>query len=85
MTLQVTDLMKLVYRDHIQLKHANRKRLASEVDDVTRKLDVPQPLFDGNNAEVQAVRDGQPAAVDVMSQTLVKYLMTAPRPVRGNI
>lgn len=76
-TLQVTDLIKLVYRDHIQLKHGSRKRLAAEVSRNTKRLQDSQK--NPNQREDEAVEDME-STVDPMSKMLVKYMMVVTRP-----
>lgn len=67
--MTVAELVKLVYRDHIPLKHANRKRLAAELDDKTDKLPAP--------AQRMAINAGDEQDHDtkLLSSMLIRYLM----------
>ena len=72
-SLDMGDLAKIVYRDHVRIKHACRKRLAEEMEekdnheqnvmkDVQKKSDYPQE---------DSVKD----RVDMVSHMLAKYLL----------
>ena len=72
-SLDVTELAKIVYRDHVRIKHGCRKRLAEEMEekarheqsvikDVQKKSDYPQE---------DPVKD----PIDMVSHMLAKYLL----------
>ena len=70
-TLDVPELLKLVYRDHIVLKHAGRKRLASEMESKLKEIERPQS---SNQALASATDEAK--RIHVLSKALVRYLTT---------
>ena len=67
--MSVTELAKLVYRDYIPVKHASRKRLASEIQTLESNVQPQHP-------QRRALEAGN-AHKDLLSQLLVQYLMQA--------
>lgn len=67
--MSVGELTKLVYRDHIPMKHASRKRLASEIQMLESNVQPQQ-------RQRRALEAGN-AGKDLLSQLLVQYLMQA--------
>lgn len=78
-TLSISDLVKLVYRDHIPLKHSNRNRLALEIDELgvadKQSGQQQQHQHDLNRPALPANSNPTPEEVHLMSKLLVRYLM----------
>ena len=70
-TLDVPELLKLVYRDHIVLKHAGRKRLASEMESKLKEIERPQ-----SSNQALALATDEAKRIHVVSKALVRYLTT---------
>jgi len=68
------DLVKLIYRDYIPLKHGDRKRLAEELE--TMKPTLFEPC---KRAAIQNQEEGDIdcAEQNLLSRMLVKYLREA--------
>ena len=73
-SMSVGDLARLVYRDHITVKHASRKRLHEEVDEKMKDLDAFQQKL---NPEYLSVLGPGERKVDPLSKLLVEYLLEA--------
>ncbi len=73
-SMSVGDLARLVYRDHITVKHASRKRLHEEVDEKMKHLDACQQKL---NPEYLSVLGPGERKVDPLSKLLVEYLLEA--------
>ena len=71
-TLPLNELMKVVYRDHIVMKHASRKRLATEMTETSKKIDNQL------NAENPRSENPEQVTMDVLSKMLVRYLILVP-------
>ena len=74
--MTLSELSRLVYRDHLDVKHSSRKRLSSEV---TVKMNTIQ-----RNIQACAPQDlsilgpeQERVKVDPLSKLLVKYLLEA--------
>ena len=67
------NLMKLLYRDYIPAKHADRKRLASEIQGMEAKAAL-QPPAQRPALRADPGRDADNTA-SLMSTILVRYLM----------
>ena len=72
-TLEMSELSKLVYRDHVRLKHANRKRLAEEMQ--AKQTSEQLLLKDKPKDKV---------AKHPLSEMLAKYLLKAGNSGKGN-
>lgn len=79
-TLGSHDLLKLVYRDHIALKHASRKRLAAEMSETNKQLESSSSKQKRTDVSLQNNGDSekQGKAIDVLSKMLTRYLMAVP-------
>lgn len=73
-TLPAHEILKLVYRDHIVLKHASRKRLASEMADTTKELEA-HDCRDGGPVLAALGNHGETLSADILSKMLVRYLL----------
>ena len=72
-TLDAPELTKLVYRDHIILKHAGRKRLACEMETKLKGIERPQS---SNQALASTTDEAEAKRTHVVSKALVRYLTT---------
>lgn len=74
-SMTVGDLARLVYRDHITVKHASRTRLHQEVDEKMKDIDnaCQQKL---TPEDLSVLGPGQ-RKVDPLSKLLVEYLLEA--------
>ena len=84
--MSVAELTKLIYRDHIPMKHASRKRLSDEISTIENSRACERPLQRPALEEASA-----DTGTDLLSQLLVKYLMqvsvfikTSSVPARSN-
>ena len=68
--MSVAELTKLIYRDHIPMKHASRKRLSDEISTIENSRACERPLQRPALEEASA-----DTGTDLLSQLLVKYLM----------
>jgi hypothetical protein len=68
--MTISDLARLVYRDHITVKHSAKKRLAQEVCDKTpAEQGGPQLSILGSDPCCEQV--------DALSKMLIQYLLEA--------
>jgi hypothetical protein len=80
--LGITDAAKLVYRDHIKMKHSSRKRLKTEVEG---KMQLPpraklarsasQPCIE--NQQHSASGDEAAKGTNILSKLLMAYVLEA--------
>ena len=69
------ELARLIYRDHVTVKHSSRKRLAEEVD---RKLSLVGDNPAQQNKPLSILGSGAGLQqVDAMSKMLIQYLLEA--------
>lgn len=66
------ELSRIVYRDHITLKHSPRKRLQEELHDKTKRLDQHLP----SNGNLCILGPGAEKN-DPLSKMLIQYLLEA--------
>lgn len=72
-SLELGDVAKVLYRDHVRIKHVSRKRLASEMDEKTQH--EHSVLKD---AAIQSgVLPDAKELEDTVSKMLSKYLLQA--------
>ena len=68
------DMARLIYRDHVTVKHASRKRLS---DEVTSKLERAGQAVD-QRRQLSILGSAEKfQTVDPMSKMLIKYLLEA--------
>lgn len=76
--LDIPQIAKLIYRDHVSMKHANRKRLASEMAEKSlhdeHELQQEQQAS-GNHVGRLGDQQATETTENLMSKLLVKYLM----------
>ena len=77
LAMPVGNLFKLVYRDHIPMKHGDRKRLGDELTQGQACQPKPKRLAIGNGDQNKA-----PSQV-LLSNLMVRYLMEAACPLWG--
>lgn len=71
-SLKNQEVVKLVYRDHVVIKHSSRKRLASEMQSNSKKL---QDMEVPHRAPADAI--GDQSNVNLLSKMLVRYMRMA--------
>ena len=80
--LGITDAAKLIYRDHIKMKHSSRKRLKTEVEGKMQlapraKLAKSASQACIQNRQCSASEDEAASGADILSKLLVGYVMEA--------
>ena len=82
-TLSSADVAKLVYRDHVKVKHADKTRLANEVKEKLKvfgqESGMDQDAIDDDDDDEDDVCDAPGS--DFLTKLLVKYLMEASKPI----
>ena len=82
-SLSDSDAAKLIYRDHINVKHASRKRLATEIEANTKKRAIAWAgNEDGDDVADDAIADEDEKeesgdTLECLTKVLVKYLLEA--------
>lgn len=71
-SLSEAQAAKLVYRDHINMKHADRKRLATEIETKSQQLELQPKIAVGG---LQLEDGGDSKDADCMTKMLLKYLV----------
>ena len=70
--MSVTELARLVYRDYVPMKHASRKRLASEL----QSIEASAPRLPRQRLALDD--DAENAGTVLLSKLLLRYLMEVP-------
>ena len=81
-TLGTGDVARLVYRDHVRLKHASRKRLASELESKVNHGEsvlkaAAQNETTGSDAAARKTLQDRKTGFDLVSYMFGKYVLQA--------